>query len=331
MFGTSFYGVIKPHLPTSLPGLFVAVANSGTGDRVMTSPDGITWTVQVSAADNAWSDVTFGNNLFVAVATSGTDRVMTSPDGVNWSLATASAASPWVAIAWNGTVFAALSATGGVMTSPDGINWTNQTPASLQNWSAITWAQELGLFVAIANGGTAGQRVMTSPDGVTWTQQSSLAAPDGPWREITWSSSLGLLIAVAQGNTFGGSAQIMTSPDGVTWTQQSSADTLMFWTGVQWAPEIGLAAAVGSGPSNVDSPGTDNRVMTSPDGINWTIQADAGARTWRSIRWSGSTFAAIANSGTGNRVMTSPDGINWTAQSTNDNNWLGLCWANGTF
>ena len=39
-------------------GLFVAVADSGTGNRVMTSPDGITWTSRTSAADNGWQSVT---------------------------------------------------------------------------------------------------------------------------------------------------------------------------------------------------------------------------------------------------------------------------------
>jgi hypothetical protein len=59
-------------------GLFVAVATSGTGNRVMTSPDGITWTARTSAADNSWFSVTYGNGLFVAVAISGTgNRVMT--------------------------------------------------------------------------------------------------------------------------------------------------------------------------------------------------------------------------------------------------------------
>ena len=35
-------------------GLFVAVAQTGTGNRVMTSPDGIAWTARASAADNQW-------------------------------------------------------------------------------------------------------------------------------------------------------------------------------------------------------------------------------------------------------------------------------------
>ena len=61
-------------------GLFVAVAFSGTGNRVMTSPDGITWTVRQSAADNMWNCVAYGNGLFVAVSADGTgNRVMTAP------------------------------------------------------------------------------------------------------------------------------------------------------------------------------------------------------------------------------------------------------------
>jgi hypothetical protein len=63
-------------------GLLVAVADSGTGNRVMTSPDGITWTARSAAADNGWHSVTWAKELglLVAVAYTGTgNRVMTSP------------------------------------------------------------------------------------------------------------------------------------------------------------------------------------------------------------------------------------------------------------
>ena len=51
----------------------MAVANTGTGNRVMTSPDGITLDPRTSAADNACS-VCYGNGLFVAVANTGTNN-----------------------------------------------------------------------------------------------------------------------------------------------------------------------------------------------------------------------------------------------------------------
>ncbi len=50
----------------------------------MTSPDGIAWEPQTSAADNEWRSVTYAGGLFVAVSLSGTgNRVMTSGTSVH--------------------------------------------------------------------------------------------------------------------------------------------------------------------------------------------------------------------------------------------------------
>jgi hypothetical protein len=80
--------------------LFVAVAFSGSGNRVMTSPDGISWTSRSSAADNNWNSVTYGtpnsSPFFVAVADSGSgNRVMTSPDGINWTIRSSASDNNW--------------------------------------------------------------------------------------------------------------------------------------------------------------------------------------------------------------------------------------------
>jgi hypothetical protein len=78
--------------------LFVAVSTSGTGNRVVTSPDGITWTTRTSATDNQWFSVCWSpeRGLFVAVAQNGTgNRVMTSPDGITWTSRTSAADNNW--------------------------------------------------------------------------------------------------------------------------------------------------------------------------------------------------------------------------------------------
>jgi hypothetical protein len=67
-------------------GLFVALSNSGTGDRAMTSPNGETWTLQSSGVDLTWQNVRYGRGLFVAVASGGSGRAMTSPNGrLRWA------------------------------------------------------------------------------------------------------------------------------------------------------------------------------------------------------------------------------------------------------
>ena len=91
-------------------GLFVAVAYSGIGNRVMTSPDGINWTTRTSAADNDWRSVTYGNGLFVAVASSGIgNRVMTSPDGITWTIRTSAADNDWRSATYGNGLFVAVA------------------------------------------------------------------------------------------------------------------------------------------------------------------------------------------------------------------------------
>ena len=63
-------------------GLLVAAASSGTGNRVMTIPDGLSWSVRSSAADLGWRSICWAPQLgqFVAVSNSGSgNRVMLSP------------------------------------------------------------------------------------------------------------------------------------------------------------------------------------------------------------------------------------------------------------
>ena len=194
-------------------GLFCAVAYSGTGNRVMTSPDGINWTTRASAADNVWSSVAWSPELglFAAVAATGTgNRVMTSPDGITWTIRTSAADNDWNSVAWSPELglFGAVAPTGAgnrVMTSPDGINWTLRTSAADNDWYAIAWSPELGLFAAVAGSGV-GNRVMTSPDGITWTLRTS--AVDNQWRSLAWSPELGLFAAVAATGT---GNRVMTS------------------------------------------------------------------------------------------------------------------------
>ncbi|PJZ37397.1 hypothetical protein CH354_10070 [Leptospira levettii] len=279
--------------------LFVAVASSGTGNRVMTSPDGITWTSRTSAVDNAWNSVCWSPalGLFVAVSTSGTsNRVMTSPDGIAWTSRT-TPNNNWSSVCWSPALglFVAVAITGTsnrVMTSPDGITWTSRTSASDDGWRSVCWSAELSLFVAVADSGT-GNRVMTSSDGINWTSRTS--AVDNAWMSVCWSAELSLFVAVA--NTGTGN-RVMTSSNGITWTSRTSPADYQ-WNSVCWSPALGLFVAV-------SFDGTGNRIMTSPNGINWSLRTSAVDNAWMSVCWSQKLgiFVAVAITGTGNRVMT---------------------------
>jgi surface protein len=212
--------------------MFVAVSDYGTGNRVWTSPDGVTWTNRNSAADNNWTSVAYGNGLWVAVSTSGVgNRVMTSPDGVLWTSRTSAADNNdnnWRSVAYGNGLWVAVANTGvgnRVMTSLDGSTWTPRTSAADNNWNSVAYGN--GLWVAVANNGT--ERLMTSPNGITWTPRTT----PGNVAENSWSSVAygnGLWVAISSNGT----KRLMTSTDGIAWTSETSAGDYA-WTSVAYS------------------------------------------------------------------------------------------------
>ena len=179
--------------------LFCVVSETGTGNRVMTSQDGVTWTARMSAEDNAWSSVCWSPDLaiFCAVAYSGTNRVMTSPDGLTWT-AQSAPAQTWYSVCWSSQLrlfcSVASSGTGNrVITSSDGVTWTNRTSSADNSWTSVCWAPEIGLFWATAISGTL-TRFMSSPDGIVWTTRTS---PSGDANRycVAWSPEISLFVA----------------------------------------------------------------------------------------------------------------------------------------
>lgn len=290
-------------------GLFVAVALSGTGDRVMTSPDGITWTQRTSAADFDWWAVTFGDDLFVAVAQTGvTQQVMTSPDGITWTLRTTPtplSGADWNSIAYGNGIYAAVSGGGSAstnraMTSSDGITWTERTTPNSVAYNGIAFGGDK--FVAVAGSGAGGQSAMTSTDGITWTLRTT---PDATpfWRAVAFGN--GLFVAVGDA----GAERVMTSPDGITWTARTAA-----------AANSWLAVANGNNTFvAVSNDGVGNRVMTSGAtsavfGTGSYSDPDSPAESW--VVLVGRTSAAFYAFGRESRTVDYPSGYTVSQLST---------------
>lgn len=273
---------------------FAAVGNAGgTTDRVMTSPDGVTWTSHAAVA-NGWWGVCWSPALTLYVAcgdASSSAGIMTSPDGSSWTARTTPTAGVYRSVCWAPEIstFVAIGDAGTVITSPDGVTWTAQTAAGgTNNWDAVCWSGDLTLFVATSTTGD-NNRVMTSPDGINWTSQTS--AYNSEWSGVCWASPhdgvAGQFVAVAD-------ADVMTSPDGIVWTRVMLPISGAFC--IVWSPELRLFYIAG-----------DSSLASSPDGVTWTPRTEASANYWRGLAWAPSilTFCAVASTGTGNGAMTS--------------------------
>lgn len=269
-------------------GLFVASSKTGSGNQIMTSPDGINWTTRSTPAAREWRYVTYGNGMFVAVAATGTgNRIMTSYDGVTWTARTSPADYFWRAVAWGGGQFVATANNGTgnqVMTSPDGINWTLRSTPVLHQWANVRYGN--GTWVAVsADGIDTTNQVMTSTDGITWTAHDSSVVCD------FFGLEYGKGIFIASGTDC-----LMTSPDGINWTTR----TVPSGSSHQWH-----AIKYGDGLFVSVSKTGNERAMYSYDGITWTAVETPNLNAYHDVTFGNGMFVASANSGTGNRIMTS--------------------------
>lgn len=260
-------------------GVWVAVARApetsgGTAQVMRSTDDGLTWATTgiTGVPASAWRSVAYANNLWVAVASSGTDRVMTSPDGLTWTARTAAQANQWRSVAYGGGRWVAVSddtfanniggiadSTIRVMTSLNGETWTQTgitgVPTGLvsNRWLSVAYGQDgsgNGLWVAVSPNSPPNQ-IMTSPDGVAWTTRPS--ASDARWESVAYGGGVWVAVARSTGN------------DGNRFVVMRSTDGAATWSGVSQGVGVGWGAvAFGNGVWVAVRDSTDPRTMRSP-------------------------------------------------------------------
>ena len=306
--------------------LFAAVSLS---KKVITSPDGVDWTLQDYTASSGFRDVIWDSSArqFVAVGLSGI--VATSSNGTDWAeqelgatnlLFSITQLGSDLVIAGGGHVFISrdggidweaivlpftgvydvlgnganlLAVTnGGILTSSadSGVNWTDILPVTRLSNRPLTDIVWNGTrFVVASNSGYT----LSSTDGSNW-QKNDSPAP----RQITWDGSR--FVGVTGTSVF-------FSDDGLSWTKETIV------------PTNGNASSVVYGISwngtNYIVVGASGYIITSPDaaGNNWTIQASDTTENLHSINSDGPVDIAVGNGGT--MLISSDSGVSWDAIS----------------
>jgi len=266
-------------------GTYVAVSG-GDSSVAATSTDGINWTQQALPYTGSWR-VVFGGGVFVAVnwnSTNTNNSVITSTNGSSWTQRTVQNESAWYDIAYNGTVFCAVSSSANrAMTSPDGATWTTRSIGS-ESWSAVSYGN--GLFVAVPGlNSQARPWFATSTDGATWTSRN--IGSSQVWRSVVYGD--GLWVAIAENTT-----TYATSTNGTDWTIRTTLPSASNWQSVAY----GNGQFVLFSFYTLNGGGTP--VAVSSDGINWTTVSMPVSAGWVNVMYGGSKFVAVSQRQTGN-------------------------------
>ena len=273
------------------PTLLLWVAVGQTTNSQATSPDGINWTGRGNIFTSLGYGVAYSTQLNQLVAVgSGTNTIATSVDATNWLGMTSLQALIYqvYAVVFNGQIWVAGGAgTTTTATSLDGILWTTRTNAITGTVYGIAWNAPnqtgsnivaLGAYYWMAVG-TGTCTYASSQDGITWANRGSTALSTG--YAIVWCPVQGFWVAVGSGSSCFATGVF----DGSTWTGRGS---------LIMNPARGVAVAINKHPSGFLTPnnvynymltktmivavgvGNSSIIATSPDGINWTNQANAG-------------------------------------------------------
>ena len=139
--------------------------------KVSTSPgtSGSTWTARSISANmkNAYGVASSGSRWVVVGDGSSLGETLTSTDGVTWASNSVSGSTSLNAVAFGGSTFVAVGASGKIFTSPStsGATWTSRTSGVATTINDVTYAN--GIFAACT-----ASAVLTSSDGITWTSSS---------------------------------------------------------------------------------------------------------------------------------------------------------------
>lgn len=259
---------------TASPHGFVAVGDVGSSGGegvILTSPDGVAWTVRYRAGQCTagscasparLSKVIWSGTQFVVVGDErpSPDAVyalfLASPDGVTWTQRAAGkilVGDPdyvvplMTSIAWSGNQFVAV-----------GLDGTDGSPKAWRSTNLEDWiAADLG-YEAVA---------LLPLGDITWGNERFVAV-GGPG-------------VYNDGTTSYGHAPTFASADAITWRTGPTTQQL---------PPV---SAVASGASGYMAVGDGHR-QTSTDGLNWTVTPMFGCGN--GVLWDGSRFVAVGQS-----------------------------------
>ena len=263
-------------------GIFVAVGSSSTA---MTSGDGNNWTiVPANSFAPSWDAaarpdlyaITYGGTGFVAVGQWG--HIFHSTNGTNWTRIEGSSGDPFPgwgerpnlnSVTHDGTRFVTAGASIGsgarTANSTDGINWTFVENGSTGNNQIFGIASGGGRIVTVGNGG----RVTWSSNGSAWS-----GGTNGNWV----SDNIFNTGAHARAVAFGNNRWVIAGDDGriayatdptaqANWTRLDGYATRFRNDGNNG--NVGILNVIFANGMFV-AMGSNGRMSTSPDGIEWT-------------------------------------------------------------
>jgi hypothetical protein len=253
---------------------YVCVGQAGV---ILVSTNGSNWEVRDSGVTNELTSIAFGDSIFIAVGSAG--LILSSSDATQWVVRSSGTTNRLNGISRCDGLFIANGNSGTLLTSPDGIVWTAQNTGTTRPLVATSLGNNFFLTVGQ---GSPYPALLTSMDLANWDDHSGLN------RGLAFyavSFGNGVFVAIdVRGVTF-------TTTNGTSYTQRTATGGDYIY-GLTFAQ--GLFVGVGW-----PSPSGQQKVVTSPNGVNWKIRplAVTNSANLRAVTYGNGYFVAVGEKG----------------------------------
>jgi hypothetical protein len=271
---------------------YVAV---GAGGTVLSSPDGVAWTVSTAEGEGLLRSVTWTGSLYVAVGReniSSRGVLLTSTDGKKWIKKNLPLCNDFTSVVWTGTSIFAFTDYEEAWISQNGDIWEKYLSPDQITIKSVVWTGEKLVGLNRLN-------AYTSTDGKNWTKH--IIPGSEAFNNIMWTGSS--LLAVGE------HGKIVSSNNGIDWKISCegfsiSGNTDLYtsvWTGTQFV-------AIG------------DTLLYSADGVQWSGQGvQWNNQLWpsnpflRAAVWANNKICAVGYLG---QIEISSDGKIWNGSTT---------------
>ena len=260
-------------------GTYLLAGSSGygeTGAVMAYSTNGIAWVPVTAGLPAVGASVKFiywENNTWVASISS---EIYTSSDGLNWTKSTVGLQpSHPQCIAYGQGKFIVGGLSNTLYVSQDGKTWATSTNmASVHSGSAINSIGFNGSIWVAGTGLGSNYTVFYSSDGITWSPSTSGTSAIGTtdqYGPYVYSISSNGSVWLMGGYTATG---MVYSTDGINWSTIPGLTSFGIDT-IQSITYNGSLFIATVSKTNHFAPYTNSKVLTSPDGLNWTANSSA--------------------------------------------------------
>lgn len=263
----------------------------GNGGNILTSLDGVTWSMVDSGSNLRWYGIHYANSLWVVV---GDDYrwgningrvgvVYTSSDGVTWTKRheTSTASTSFSKVTYGNSVWVAVGDNGTIASSTDAVTWMAQSGGTTNSIRGVAFGD--GFFVATAGYWQGSPNlVLRSTDGVSWSNVSSGAG--------TTSSMWSVRYLHDRFVATGWYAGIRHSTDSAL-TFQGNQPSAYATPALSYGNGLFFASGLNRSNSNADIN------LVSTDGSNWTLLTTVSQPNRNAAIFFKNTFITVGDDG----------------------------------